>query len=80
MKKQNKKLELQDYSKSLSQKINWKICIPESANSSLQFQHAVIDMTCKYMQVSLCGKLMATSHRINVSLLRRGNVRVEGER
>ncbi len=79
--KQNKQLAQQDYLKSLFRKIAWKRWIPESANSStLQLQHAVIDIACKCMRGSLCGRLMTTRDRINVSLLRWGNVCVEGER
>lgn len=40
----------------------------------------VMDMKCKYIRGSLCVRLMTSSNRINVSLLCRGNVRVEGER
>lgn len=81
MMKQNKQLEQHDYLKRPSHTVARRRGTRESANSStLQLQHAVIDIKCKYIRGSLCVRLMTSSNRIKVSLLCRGNVRVEGER
>lgn len=66
--------------KSVSNNILDELAKFQSRLTALQLQHAVIDITCEYMWGSLCVPLMTTCDRINASLLRRGNVRVEGER
>lgn len=60
-----------------------KIARKRSLNSNslaLPTQHSLIDTACKYMRGSLCGRLMATSDRVKVSLLRWGVTGAEGER